>query len=146
MPPRQRTTPEVIARPIDIDEIASDRDNAMETAMPAYAVGILHDVRPHPDIVSYLENIDATLAPFGGRFIVHGGEQEVREGDFNARLVVIEFADLDAVRAWYDSQAYRAILPLRADHSKSVVFFADGIAGHHVATDVLKPRVRLQET
>lgn len=113
--------------------------------MPAYAVGILHDVKPHPDIVAYLENIDPTLAAFGGRFIVHGGDQEVREGDFNAQLVVIEFADLDAVRAWYDSQAYQAILPLRADHSKSVVVLVDGIVGHHAATDVLKPRGHFKE-
>ena len=109
--------------------------------MPAYAVGILHDVKPHPDIVAYLEKIDATLESFGGRFIVHGAEPEVREGNFNARLVVIEFANLDGVRAWYDSEAYQAILSLRAEHSKSVIFFVDGIVGRHAATDVLKAGV-----
>jgi uncharacterized protein (DUF1330 family) len=30
-------------------------------------------------IVEYLERIDATLAPFGGHFIVHGGDFELRE-------------------------------------------------------------------
>jgi hypothetical protein len=30
-----------------------------------------------PAIAEYLERIDATLAPFGGRFAVHGGEVEV---------------------------------------------------------------------
>jgi len=106
--------------------------------MPAYAVGILYDVKPHPDLVVYLEKIDATLEPFGGRFIVHGAEPEVREGDFNARFVVILFADLDKVRAWYDSEAYQAILSLRPAHSNSVIFFVDGIVGPHAATDVLK--------
>ena len=113
--------------------------------MPAYAVGILHDLRPHQDIVAYLENIDATLAPFGGRFIVHGAAPEVREGNFRAAFVVIEFGGLDDVRAWYDSQAYQAIVPLRAEHSKSVVFFVDGIVGPHAATDVLKPGVHYEK-
>ena len=40
----------------------------------AYAVAILHEVELGPEIVTYLERIDATLAPFGGRFIIHGGE------------------------------------------------------------------------
>ena len=33
-----------------------------------------------PAIAEYLERIDATLAPSGGRFAVHGGEAEVLEG------------------------------------------------------------------
>ena len=41
--------------------------------MAAYAVGILNDVRMGPDIVEYLERIDATLAPYDGHFIIHGG-------------------------------------------------------------------------
>jgi uncharacterized protein (DUF1330 family) len=42
--------------------------------MPAYAVAHMHEVVMGPDIVEYLQRIDATLAPFGGRFAVHGGE------------------------------------------------------------------------
>ena len=41
--------------------------------MSAYAVANLHAVRMGPEIVRYLERIDATLAPFEGRFIIHGG-------------------------------------------------------------------------
>jgi uncharacterized protein (DUF1330 family) len=33
-------------------------------------------------IVEYLERIDATLAPSGGRFIVHGGDFESLEGSW----------------------------------------------------------------
>ncbi|MEU3500111.1 DUF1330 domain-containing protein, partial [Streptomyces hundungensis] len=31
-------------------------------------------------------------------------------------LVIIEFPTMDKARAWYDSQAYQALIPLRADH------------------------------
>jgi uncharacterized protein (DUF1330 family) len=38
-----------------------------------------------PDIVAYVEAIDATLAPFNGRFLVHGGEKTILEGDSKRR-------------------------------------------------------------
>lgn len=36
--------------------------------MTSYAFGHLRNVKMGPDIVAYLETIDATLAPFQGRF------------------------------------------------------------------------------
>ncbi|MEV0401979.1 DUF1330 domain-containing protein [Actinoallomurus sp. NPDC050550] len=50
---------------------------------------------------------------------------------------VIEFPDLDKARAWYDSPAYREIIPLRADHSRSAILLIDGAGDDHRATDVL---------
>jgi uncharacterized protein (DUF1330 family) len=108
--------------------------------MTAYGVGILHDVRMGPAIVEYLERIDETLAPYGGRFIVHGGEPEVLEGPHPGTLVVIEFPDRATADAWYRSPAYQAILPLRAEHSTSTVFVIDGVDADHHATDVLAGR------
>jgi uncharacterized protein (DUF1330 family) len=46
----------------------------------AYAVALLRAVEMGPEIVAYLEQIDATLAPFGGRFLVHGGAKTILEG------------------------------------------------------------------
>lgn len=106
--------------------------------MAAYAVGILNNVDLGPAIVSYLEGIDATLAPFGGRFIVHGTQALVREGPDPGTVVVIEFPNLAGAEDWYDSAAYRSILPLRAEHSDSVVFLLDGVGPGHAATDVLR--------
>ncbi|MGF7235266.1 MAG: DUF1330 domain-containing protein [Frankia sp.] len=105
--------------------------------MQSYAVGILRDIRMGPSIVEYLERIDATLAPFGGHFVVHGGEARVLEGDSPGALVVIEFPDDDHVERWYASPAYQEILPLRADNSRSTVFLVEGVDHTHKATDVL---------
>ncbi|WP_405134806.1 DUF1330 domain-containing protein [Nocardia sp. NBC_01388] len=41
--------------------------------MPGYAIAQLYDVDLNAEIVEYLERIDSTLAPFGGKFLVHGG-------------------------------------------------------------------------
>lgn len=105
--------------------------------MTTYAIGHLHHVDMGPDIVEYLEKIDATLAPFGGRFLVHGGPVELLEGAFSGDLIVIEFANRERARAWYRSNDYQAILPLRTSHSSGDVFFIDRVSLPHRATDVL---------
>lgn len=105
--------------------------------MTAYAVADLHRVEMGPAIIEYLEKIDATLAPFGGRYIIHGGRKAVLEGDWRGDLIVIAFPDRAAAAAWYDSPAYRAIKPLRTDHSEGDVVLVDGVGADHRATDVL---------
>ena len=105
--------------------------------MTAYAVGCLHDVTMGPPIVEYLQRIDATLAPFGGRFIIHGGRTHLLEGEWNRDLIVIAFPDLAAARGWYDSPAYRAIARLRTDNAKGAVFLIEGVDAGHRATDIL---------
>ena len=105
--------------------------------MASYGVGILHDVRMGRSIVEYLERIDATLAPFGGRFILHGGRQDLLEGENPGTLIIIEFPDAAHARAWYGSAAYQEILPLRTENSVSTVFPVDGVDAGHRATDVL---------
>jgi uncharacterized protein (DUF1330 family) len=109
--------------------------------MASYAVGILQDVKMGPPIVEYLERIDATLAPFDGHFIVHGGVPTMLEGTSPGTLIVIEFPDGARAEGWYASSAYRDILPLRTGNSSSTVFLIDGVDRDHRATDVLaKPR------
>jgi uncharacterized protein (DUF1330 family) len=105
--------------------------------MACYAVGILRDVRMGPPIVEYLERIDATLAPYDGHFVVHGGEVTMLEGTSPGTLVVIEFPDRAVAEEWYASPAYQAILPLRAENSDSNIFLVDGVDREHRATDVL---------
>jgi uncharacterized protein (DUF1330 family) len=106
--------------------------------MTAYAVAHMRSVTMCPAIVEYLERIDATLAPFGGRFIVHGGGVQVLEGSWPGVLIAIEFPDRDRAAAWYGSDAYQQIVALRTDNSDSDVILADGVGAGHRATDVLK--------
>ena len=43
----------------------------------------------------------------GGRYLVRGGTTAVLEGDrVPNRIVILEFPDLGAARAWYDSPQY----------------------------------------
>ncbi|MBZ9857753.1 DUF1330 domain-containing protein [Mesorhizobium sp. CA13] len=106
--------------------------------MTAYAVAHMRQVKMGPQIVEYLQKIDATLEPFGGRFLVHGGDVEMIENDWPGHLIIIEFPDKQRARRWYDSAAYQAILPLRTDNSTADVVFVDGVEYPHKATDVLE--------
>jgi uncharacterized protein (DUF1330 family) len=105
--------------------------------MSAYAMAYLHDVDLGAEIVEYLQRIDATLEPFGGHFLVHGATPELLEGDDPGLPIVIEFPSLDRARGWYDSPAYREILPLRTRNARSTTFLIDGVDADHKATDVL---------
>ena len=90
-----------------------------------------------PAIIEYLRRIDATLEPFGGQFLIHGGKAEVLEGSWSGDLIVIAFPRLDLARAWYASAAYQDIAPLRRDNSEGEIVIIDGVPAEHRATDVL---------
>lgn len=95
--------------------------------MTAYALARLTVRDMHRDILDYLERIQSTLTPYQGRFLVHGGELEVIEGDWEGDVVVIEFPDAERARAWYASPAYRKLLPLRTRHIDGDVIIVTGV-------------------
>ena len=105
--------------------------------MTTYAVAHMQTVQMGPAIVEYLERIDATLAPFEGRFVVHGATPDVLEGEFPGHLIVIAFPSREQADGWYASPAYREILPLRLENSTGPVILVDGVEADHLATDVL---------
>ncbi|HSE59011.1 MAG TPA: DUF1330 domain-containing protein [Nitrospiraceae bacterium] len=105
--------------------------------MSAYAVAIIRETRFGPEIKEYLERIDETLSPYAGKFRVHGGPYYPLEGAWSGDLVMIEFPSLEQATLWYHSSAYRAIKPLRANNTKSVVFLVAGVPDTHKATDIL---------
>lgn len=96
--------------------------------MPAYALAHLRTPTLHPDVLDYIERIQSTLDPFGGRFLVHGAEVDVREGPWPGTVVIIEFPGVDQARAWYESPAYQEILPRRTDHIEGEAIIVEGVA------------------
>ena len=105
--------------------------------MTAYAIAHLRDVDRNAEIADYILRIDETLAPFDGRFLIHGVAPEVLEGPWEGDLVVIAFPDIDRARAWYASPGYQAILPLRTNNSRSAAFIVNNAPEGYRATDFL---------
>lgn len=104
---------------------------------PVYALAYLRDVDFGDAIIEYLQRIDATLAPYGGRFLVHGGTITPAEGTWDGDLVIISFPDRASAEEWYASPAYQEILPLRTEHSDSIACLVDGVPPGYQATDKL---------
>ncbi|MCW4351750.1 DUF1330 domain-containing protein [Hoyosella sp. YIM 151337] len=103
----------------------------------AYAIAYLREVTFGPDIVAYLERIDATLKPFGGKFIVHGGSLSPLEGEWNGDVIIIEFPDKKSAQEWYASPDYQSILPLRTANSQGVTAVVEGVPEDYRAVDKL---------
>lgn len=113
--------------------------------MTTYAIANLHNLAPHSEVAEYIELIQATLDPYGGRFLVHGGWHEVKEGSWDGAAVVIAFPGINEARNWRDSPAYRQIAPLRVDHIQSDIILVDGVPdGYDRAKTAAKMREFLQ--
>jgi uncharacterized protein (DUF1330 family) len=98
----------------------------MATMPSCYIVGDVTVTNPER-YRDYAAHTESTLEPFGGRFIVRGGDSEVLEGQWRpARLVVIEFPDAESARGWYESDRYREILPIRLEASTGSLVLVEG--------------------
>jgi uncharacterized protein (DUF1330 family) len=76
---------------------------------------------------AYRSRTAAIIEQYGGRFLVRGGAVEVREGDPGiGRLVVLEFASVDAARTFYDSPEYQAVVPIRQANAESSLCIVEG--------------------
>lgn len=82
----------------------------------------------HPEVLEYMAKIQSALDPFSGRFLVHGGTVEVREGDWPGDVVLVEFPSMEHARGFYRSAAYQEILPLRTDHLEGELIIFEGVA------------------
>ena len=77
----------------------------------------------------YRKLVNATLHPFGGRFLIRGGDPVRLEGDRPLhRFVLLEFDSPEHARDWYHSKQYQDILPLRLRSARTHAFLLTGVA------------------
>lgn len=83
--------------------------------MSALVIGhiTIHDAEKW---AQYRAQVPATLAPWHAELIFRGQRDHLLAGSHrHSDTVVIRFADLGAVRDWYQSAAYQALIPLREE-------------------------------
>jgi uncharacterized protein (DUF1330 family) len=105
--------------------------------MKAYAIAFVRTCELNSEIVEYLQSVDATLEPFEGRFVAHGGGAKNVEGSGVMDAIVIEFPDREKLQGWWDSPEYRQILPLRNRNMVADIVFVDGVPAGYRAADSL---------
>jgi uncharacterized protein (DUF1330 family) len=95
--------------------------------MPAYVI-VETEITDPEQYEQYKAASPAAVAGGGGRFVVRGGELAVFEGDWHpARLVVLEFPDLETAKRWYESDSYQEAKRLRDGAAKLRMVAVQGV-------------------
>ena len=90
--------------------------------MPAFLFADI-DVKDPERYAKYIEANPGIVKKFGGRYIARGGEVRVLEGDWKPqRTIVIEFPDMEAIAAFYDSPEYAELRKIRWKSADSRLF------------------------
>jgi uncharacterized protein (DUF1330 family) len=75
----------------------------------------------------YKAAVPATLAAYGGKFLVRGGHAETLEGIWEPnRIVVLEFESVEKAKAWWSSQEYAAPKQVRQSASVTKMVLVEG--------------------
>mgnify|MGYP003149283344 CR=1 FL=1 len=81
--------------------------------MAAYFIGFAK-VKDATKAQEYSAKAGPTIGPAGGTLVGRGKLAAVLEGQVDANsALIVKFASVDAAKAWYDSPAYQALVPLR---------------------------------
>lgn len=92
----------------------------------AYLIGQITVTNPEAYAV-YSAQVPHTIAAFGGKYLVRGGQATQLEGFAQGeRNVVIEFPNREAAQAWYNSEAYQTIISHRTNNSTGALALVDG--------------------
>ena len=96
--------------------------------MAGYVIAIVEVINPE-GYAEYSRQVPATIAKYGGRYLVRGGTMELREGEWpGPRTVILEFPSLSRAREWYDSPEYKPLRPTRQANSRARIAFFEGVA------------------
>lgn len=97
-----------------------------ETPVPkAYVVGEM-TVKDTAGYRAYADAAAPIIRKYGGTFVVRGGQTVAVEGTPPARIVIIEFASLEAAKRFEASPEYTAIAPLRQKAADSRLYLVEG--------------------
>jgi uncharacterized protein (DUF1330 family) len=100
---------------------------AKDNVMPAYVIADVKVTDP-TGYEPYRPLAAASIARFGGRFLVRGGRANLFEGTpAPERIVVIEFPDAETARRWYHSEEYQRALEIRQANSTARVMLVEGV-------------------
>src|ERR1700733_566154 len=76
---------------------------------------------------AYHTAVPDIISAHGGRILVRGGDPQLFDGiGPQRRRVIVEFDNPEAVRTFYNSDAYQAVLPIRLNASNRFVCLLTG--------------------
>ena len=95
--------------------------------MAGYMVGNITVTDPET-FAEYGKRVPATVAQFGGTYVVRGGVPEKVEGSYDpVRIVILQFESVEKAREWYDSDVYAPLKEMRMKASNGDLYFVEGV-------------------
>jgi uncharacterized protein (DUF1330 family) len=95
--------------------------------MPAYVIADVTVTDPQ-GFETYRQMVPATVAKYGGKFVVRGGQWEKMEGDWEPkRLVILEFDSVERAKQWWASEDYREAKALRQRTAMTNLIIVEGV-------------------
>ena len=95
--------------------------------MPAYAIFIKNKTHDADELKTYSQKAGAARGDHKLTPLAYYGPLEVMEGDAAEGVVLLQFPDMAAAKAWYESPAYQEAKQHRLKGADYRVIFADGI-------------------
>jgi len=94
--------------------------------MAAYVIGEI-EVTDQATYDDYRKQVPATVAKYGGRFIMRGGKVETLEGGWAPkRIVALEFPSMEQAQKWYRSAEYMPLIKLRQKAARGKLILVEG--------------------
>lgn len=95
--------------------------------MSAYVI-VEVDIHDPALYEEYKKLTPGSIAPFGGKFVVRGGDAHTLEGGWAPkRIVVLEFPSVDKAKEWWDSPEYRKAREIRQRAAKTKMIVVPGV-------------------
>ena len=97
--------------------------------MPAYVI-VEHIITDAAKFEEYRTKVGPMIAKHSGRYITKGNTHQMPEGGHwkPERVVIIEFPDTKALKAWYEADEYQPLIALRKQctSDQDMLFFLEG--------------------
>ena len=96
--------------------------------MAAYVISEV-DARDPQGFETYRAMAAPTIARYGGRYLVRGGQAALAEGGPEPKtIIVVEFPSMKRLRQWYASPEYAEALKVRQTALDRRLIFVEGVA------------------
>ena len=95
--------------------------------MTAYVIFDVEVTNP-VEYEGYKQLAAPTVALYGGKYIVRGGQTETLEGNWSPkRIVVLQFENIERAKAWINSPEYSEARDLRHKYAVSKAIVVEGV-------------------
>ncbi len=108
-------------------QLMSQENYQLGGIVPAYIIFEV-DVKDYDRYAQNRDLIQPTLEPYGGEFLVRGGNVECLKGSWDpSRLVVVEFPNSEKAKQWWSSDLYRPAKIVRQETTVTNMILVEGI-------------------